>query len=97
VSPEEPKLTDTQVAIVGGGLSGLDAARLMWEAGAAFQLFKARDRLGGRILTVDAAGAPSDDGFERMSREPPQRYAGSAQEPQSMRLVSPGSRWRGEA
>jgi hypothetical protein len=25
--------------------------------------------------------------FERMSREPPQRYAGSAQEPQSMRLT----------
>lgn len=124
MSLEEPKLTDTHVAIVGGGLSGLNAARLMWEAGADFQLFEARDRLGGRILTVDATGAPSDDGFdlgpswiwprvqpalaalvrelglptfgqasagdvvfERMSREPPQRYAGPAQEPQSMRLV----------
>ena len=88
------------------------------------QLFEARDRLGGRILTVDATGAPSDDGFdlgpswiwprmqpafaalahelglptfghtsagdvvfERMSREPPQRYAGPTQEPQSMRLA----------
>jgi monoamine oxidase len=117
-------MTDTQVAIVGGGLSGLNAARLMWAAGADFQLFEARDRLGGRILTVDDTGAPSDDGFdlgpswiwprvqpalaalvrelglptfgqssvgdvvfERMSREPPQRYTGSAQEPQSMRLV----------
>jgi monoamine oxidase len=39
-------LTDTQVAIVGGGLSGLNAARLMREAGADFQLFEARDRLG---------------------------------------------------
>lgn len=124
MSLEEPKLTDTQAAIVGGGLSGLNAARLMWEAGADFQLFEARDRLGGRILTVDATGAPSDDGFdldlswiwprmqpalaalvrelglpafgqasagdvvfEPMSREPPQRYAGPAQEPQSMRLV----------
>lgn len=94
------------------------------EAGADVQLFEARDRLGGRILTVDDSGAPSDDGFvlgpswiwpriqpalgalvhelglpafgqtsardvvfERMSREPPQRYAGPAQEPQSMRLV----------
>jgi monoamine oxidase len=116
--------TDTQVAIVGGGLSGLNAARLMGEAGADFQLFEARDRLGGRILTVDGTGAPSGDGFdlgpswiwpriqpalgalvhelglaafgqasagdvvfERMSREPPQRYAGPAQEPQSMRLA----------
>ena len=59
MSLEEPKLTDTQVAIVGGGLSGLNAARLMREAGADFQLFEARDRLGGRILTVDATGAPA--------------------------------------
>lgn len=116
--------TDTQVAIVGGGLSGLNAARLMGEAGADFLLFEARNRLGGRILTVDGTGAPSDDGFdlgpswiwprmqpalgalvhelglpafgqtsagdvvfERMSREPPRRYAGLEQEPQSMRLV----------
>lgn len=46
MSLEEPKLTDTHVAIVGGGLSGLNAARLMWEAGADIQLFEARDRLG---------------------------------------------------
>ena len=38
--------------------------RLMWAAGADFQLFEARDRLGGRILTVDDTGAPSDDGFD---------------------------------
>jgi monoamine oxidase len=112
------------VAIIGGGLSGLNAARLIEKAGADFQLFEARDRLGGRILTVDGTGAPSDDGFdlgpswiwphmqpalgalvreldletfgqtsagyvvfERMSREPPQRYAGQAQEPQSVRLA----------
>lgn len=124
MSLEGPKLTDTQVAIVGGGLSGLNAARLLRAAGADFQLFEARNRFGGRILTVDDTGAPSDDGFdlgpawiwprmqpavgalvrelglptfgqasagdvvfERMSREPPQRYAGPPQEPQSMRLA----------
>jgi monoamine oxidase len=57
-------VTDTQVAIVGGGLSGLNTARLIGEAGADFQLFEARDRLGGRILTVDETGAPSGDGFD---------------------------------
>ncbi len=57
-------MTDTQVAIVGGGLSGLNTARLIGEAGADFQLFEARDRLGGPILTADATGAPSGDGFD---------------------------------
>ncbi|MFC0199758.1 flavin monoamine oxidase family protein [Paracoccus rhizosphaerae] len=117
-------MKQTTVAIVGGGLAGLNAARLLQQAGLDFELFEARDRLGGRILTVDATGAPgpggfdlgpswfwprmqpaiaalveelrlqtfaqSSDGdvvFERMSREPAQRYSGTAQEPQSLRLV----------
>lgn len=124
VSREPKKMTHTTVAILGGGLAGLNAARLLWQAGVDFQLFEARDRLGGRILTVDAAGAPGTDGFdmgpswfwprmqpaiaalvdelglpsfpqtsegdvvfERMSREPAQRYSGTPQEPQSLRLV----------
>ncbi|MEZ4363577.1 MAG: FAD-dependent oxidoreductase [Kofleriaceae bacterium] len=52
------------VAILGGGLSGLYAARLLLAAGREVQLFEARARLGGRILSVDGQGAPSDDGFE---------------------------------
>lgn len=47
---------NTQVAIVGGGLAGLVAARRLHEAGVDFQLFEARDRLGGRILSADARG-----------------------------------------
>ncbi|WP_291731880.1 FAD-dependent oxidoreductase [Leisingera sp. F5] len=114
---------NTKVAILGGGLAGLNAARLLHQAGIDFQLFEARDRLGGRILTVDETGSPDADGFdlgpswywprmqpaigglirelglpgfaqctegdvifERMSREPAQRYPGLRQEPASMRL-----------
>lgn len=41
------------VVIIGGGLSGLTAARALHGAGVAFQLIEARARLGGRIMTVD--------------------------------------------
>jgi len=53
-----------RVAIIGGGLAGLCAARLLHAAGVPFVLFEARDTLGGRILTVDAAGNSAADGFD---------------------------------
>ena len=53
-----------QVAIVGGGLAGLQAARLLQAADVDFVLFEARGRLGGRILTTDAHGTPCADGFD---------------------------------
>lgn len=52
------------VLIVGGGLAGLTAAHHLHKSGIAFQLFEARDRLGGRILSADASGQVSDDGFD---------------------------------
>ena len=57
-------MTDTTVAIIGAGLAGLNAARLLHAAGVPFRLFEARDRAGGRILTVDQAGQPAEDGFD---------------------------------
>ncbi|MFV1630244.1 MULTISPECIES: flavin monoamine oxidase family protein [unclassified Phaeobacter] len=57
-------LMDTKVAIIGGGLAGLNAARLLDQAGIDYQLFEARDRLGGRILTVNEAGSTDEDGFD---------------------------------
>jgi len=54
----------TTVAIVGGGLAGLFAARLLQNAGIEFQLLEARLRFGGRILSVNGEGDPSPDGFD---------------------------------
>ena len=54
----------TTVAIVGGGLSGLYAARLLLDAGVEFQLLEARHRFGGRILSVSGKGDPSADSFD---------------------------------
>ncbi|MBB2836823.1 UNVERIFIED_ORG: monoamine oxidase [Rhizobium etli] len=53
-----------QVAVVGGGLAGLCAARALNSKGIDFLLLEARDRLGGRILTSDEHGISSDDGFD---------------------------------
>lgn len=57
-------MTDTPVAIVGGGLAGLDAARLLHRTGVDFLLLEARNRPGGRILTVCEDGRPDEDGFD---------------------------------
>ncbi len=57
-------MTRTEVAILGGGLAGLNAARVQHQAGIAVQLFEARDRLGGRILTVGETCTPDSGGFD---------------------------------
>ena len=54
----------TQVAIVGAGLAGLYAARLLRAAHVECVVLETRDRLGGRALTVDEAGRPAEDGFD---------------------------------
>lgn len=50
------------IGIVGGGLAGLHAARLLDAAGEDYVLFEGRDRFGGRLLTVrpDTAGDTAD-------------------------------------
>lgn len=51
---------DVNVAIIGGGLSGLYAAHLLSHMKIDFQLFEARDRLGGRILSTPNSGPRHD-------------------------------------
>lgn len=43
-----------KIAILGAGLSGLTTAYLLAKRGVDFQLFEARERFGGRILTLDS-------------------------------------------
>ncbi len=61
---EKMRTTEARVAILGGGLAGLYSAHLLHSAGIHFQLFEARDRLGGRIFSADESGRASDDGFD---------------------------------
>lgn len=50
------------VAIVGAGVSGLALAKRLRQRGLNFEIFEARDRIGGRIFTVPARGGGFDLG-----------------------------------
>ncbi|WP_455220759.1 flavin monoamine oxidase family protein [Kaarinaea lacus] len=48
------------VAIIGGGLSGLSLARQLQGTNRTFKVFESRDRFGGRILSVPASHCKND-------------------------------------
>jgi monoamine oxidase len=53
----------TDVVVIGAGLAGLSAARRLVDAGAEVMVLEARNRVGGRTLTLPAAdGTPIDHG-----------------------------------
>ena len=62
------------VIVIGAGIAGLAAARTLAEAGQRVALIEARDRAGGRILTVPAAdgGLPVELGAEFIHGLPPE-------------------------
>ncbi|MBV8474188.1 MAG: FAD-dependent oxidoreductase, partial [Hyphomicrobiales bacterium] len=55
-------MTEAQVVIIGAGAAGVAAARRLREAGVAALMVEARERLGGRAWTTEAAGFPVDLG-----------------------------------
>ena len=51
-----------RVLVVGGGIAGLTAANALTHAGVECVVLEARDRIGGRLHTVDVGGSPVDLG-----------------------------------
>jgi len=51
---------ETPVAIIGGGLSGLYTAYLLQQQGIKATIFEARDRLGGRIVSLPSSQPAQD-------------------------------------
>ncbi len=63
-APAPPVLPGStrRVIVVGAGIAGLTVARLMRAADIEVVVLEARERIGGRIHTLDLAGAPVDLG-----------------------------------
>src|SRR5437762_7003505 len=57
--------SEVDVAVIGAGAAGIGAARRLAEKGSASVLvLEARDRVGGRVHTIEPAGFPLDRGAE---------------------------------
>lgn len=61
----------TQIAVIGGGITGLVAARLLADAGMHPIVFEARDGVGGQVRTRRVAGADVDVGAEALHTASP--------------------------
>jgi len=60
----QPPPTQVDVAIVGAGLAGLAAARVVATAGCSVVVLEASDGIGGRVRTDDVDGFLLDRGFQ---------------------------------
>lgn len=57
-------MSEEQVIIIGGGLSGLCCAKVLHSNNVPFQLLEASDRIGGRVKTDSVDGFLLDHGFQ---------------------------------
>jgi monoamine oxidase len=64
------------VLVLGGGVAGLAAAGVMARAGLAVELLEGRERLGGRVWSIQVPGAPAaiEQGAEFIHGRPPEIF-----------------------
>ncbi|MFD3511554.1 protoporphyrinogen oxidase [Streptomyces sp. NPDC058657] len=63
------------VVVIGGGIAGLAAAHRLVGSGVSVTVLEATDRLGGKLLAGEIAGAPVDFGAESMLARRPEAVA----------------------
>src|SRR5215469_2661304 len=68
---------DCDVAIIGAGAAGLASARLLTQQGLSVAVIEARDRVGGRLLTIHppASPIPIELGASFVHGKPPETMA----------------------
>ena len=77
---------DDAIVVVGAGAAGLGCARLLADAGRTVTVVEARDRIGGRVWTIDHEGTPVDLGaswIHGVEKNPLAELAAAAQQPLS--------------
>ncbi|MFG2461834.1 protoporphyrinogen oxidase [Streptomyces sp. NPDC048523] len=68
-------MSGSQVVVVGAGIAGLAAAHRLLQRGARVTVLEASDRVGGKLLPGDIAGARVDLGAESMLARRPEAVA----------------------
>ncbi|MER7517924.1 protoporphyrinogen oxidase [Streptomyces sp. NPDC126499] len=73
--PQTPAAAAPDVVVVGGGIAGLAAAHRLVTAGARVTLLEGDERVGGKLLAGEIAGAPVDLGAESLLARRPEAIA----------------------
>lgn len=91
----DARMLPSHVAVIGGGVSGLVAARELARAGLAVTVLEAGPSLGGQLRTVCFAGQPIDVGAEALHRGIPQvaRLIDDLDLTEQVVDARPGSAW----
>lgn len=80
------------IGIIGSGLAGLTAAKVLNEKGLGFQVIEASDRIGGRVKTDEIEGFLLDHGFQVLLTSYPQVQKHLHLDELNLGSFSPGAR-----